>query len=87
MMAHPETLAAFFGCPPPESVPCGDCGDTLFLQVWESGAGWATNARFYLGYKCENCGPISRETEYLTQNIAIDMLATKENPCWNVYWR
>jgi tRNA(Ile2) C34 agmatinyltransferase TiaS len=35
-----------------------DCGAELELQVCESAAGW------YLGYRCDSCGPVSRETDY-----------------------
>ena len=46
------------------------CGRRLALQVCESAAG------HYLGYWCDECGPWSRESGYMTQEIAAQLLET-----------
>lgn len=40
-----------------EGTTCS-CGQTLALEVLQSGGG------YYLGYFCNQCGPYSRETGY-----------------------
>jgi len=37
---------------------CMDCGTTLPIKVLRSNAG------YYIGFFCPNCGPYSRESEY-----------------------
>ena len=45
---------------------CSDSGVHLDLSVQMSAAG------YYLGYFCENCGPWSRETDYLPTRAAAE---------------
>jgi hypothetical protein len=52
-MAHPGELRGF-----QRSLTCSCCRTEIPLRVCESNAG------FYLGYFCDNCGPYSRETGY-----------------------
>ena len=40
------------------AIECNMCGEELPLQVCHSNAG------YYLGHQCPNCGPYSRETGY-----------------------
>jgi len=51
-MAFPSELKGLNG------TICEDCGAPMILDVQYSNAGW------YLGYFCGNCGPYSRETGY-----------------------
>ena len=51
-MALPGELQGLKG------MACPDCGWDLDLDVYQSAAG------YYLGYFCDNCGPMSRETGY-----------------------
>ena len=37
---------------------CSDCGKVLSLKICHSNAG------YYIGYWCDECGPYSRESEY-----------------------
>ena len=39
-------------------ITCIDCKETLPLDVHQSEAG------YYIGFLCPNCGPYSRETRY-----------------------
>lgn len=41
------------------------CGRDLPLKVCQSGAG------FYLGYYCPNCGPYSRESDYVLRLVKL----------------
>jgi len=40
------------------TITCCDCGTKLSLSVLQSNAG------YYVGYSCPNCGPAGRETHY-----------------------
>jgi len=52
---------------------CSDCGQGLDLDVLHSNAG------YYLGYFCSECGPFSRETGYYTTEAEayVDLLKVK----------
>jgi NAD-dependent SIR2 family protein deacetylase len=52
-MAHPGELKGF-----QKEVECSECKKKLQLRVCRSNAG------YYLGYYCPDCGPYSRETVY-----------------------
>lgn len=49
-------------------VVCPDCETTLKSKVLQSNAG------YYLGHFCPNCGPYDRQTEYMTKEMAEQML-------------
>ena len=55
-----------------EGTECIDCGDMLLPRVCSSAAG------YYVGYWCDNCGPVSRETGYV--NTYEDAALALENP-------
>lgn len=38
-----------------------DCGERMKIDVHKSNAG------YYIGYWCKNCGPYSRESEYFRE--------------------
>ena len=51
--------------------PTCDCGTVLKFQVCSSNAG------YYIGTQCSQCGPWSRESDYYkTQELAQTALAT-----------
>ena len=51
---------------------CPDCGEVLILKVCQSFAG------YYLGYWCDECGPLSRETDYFASSS--EAIKALENP-------
>lgn len=52
---------------------CPDCGQHLNLEVLQSQAG------YYLGYWCHQCGPVSRETDYCPEKeILLDIKETAQ---------
>lgn len=57
---------------------CPDCKMLLKAQVLHSNAG------YYIGTAC-NCGPYSRETEYMTKEEAT--LVLKNEQMFNIYRR
>jgi hypothetical protein len=57
-----------------DNVICTDCGAELPLQVCHSNAG------FYLGHYCNNCGPYSRETGYFPTREIAETELKKETP-------
>jgi len=49
------------------AINCTECNRVLYLGAYRSNAGW------YLGYKCGNCGPFSRESGYYPdENAALE---------------
>lgn len=46
-----------------------DCGTELDTEILRSNAG------HYLGHFCPNCGPYDRQTEYMTKELAENMLS------------
>jgi len=47
---------------------CSGCGAVLYIETLRSNAG------YYLGFECNNCGPYSRETKYMTNDEAVTAL-------------
>lgn len=39
-------------------IVCSECKKTMYLEILRSNAG------YYLGFSCKNCGPYSRESGY-----------------------
>ncbi len=54
------------------------CGRELLLRVLHSNAG------YYLGYRCPDCGPWSRETGYMSEEKASKSLSDYRNGLPNV---
>lgn len=54
-------------CVNDDMTTCFDCGEPLELKVCESNAG------FYLGFDCPNCGPYSRESNYFKHKETAEM--------------
>ena len=50
-----------------EGIECLVCEKELNLQVLHTPAG------YYLGYQCDDCGPISRESGYFTSFEAAEV--------------
>ena len=55
-------------CVEAKETQCTGCGETLKPQVCSSNAG------YYVGFWCRNCGPYSRETGYFKHKEAAEMM-------------
>lgn len=51
------------------AINCTECGRVLYLKAYQSNAGW------YLGYRCGNCGPFSRESGYYPSRNEAELAA------------
>ena len=46
---------------------CSECGEHLDIGVYQSNAG------YYIGFWCPNCGPYSRESRYYRSEVEADV--------------